>query len=343
MVLLLGIVGWAELSLVAFAFLPGPAGAIPLFMNGLALGMVWGLVVRYLEGRRVSDILLAALCASFILASGVTKDAGRWLMDAGVAEMWMPAATGLLFLPVFVASVWFLDRIPEPDARDIVERSERVEMHARERGAFLRAHYPGLVPLFLVYLFLTAYRDYRDNYGVEMLDKLGLGESAGVFTRMETPVAFVVVGSLGLFYTIRDSRRALRAVFAMMIAGMAIVAASTFAFRAGLLGGISWLTLAGVGAYLTYVPYNAVLFERLMAATRSVGTAVFAISVADALGYTGSVGVQIYRDILRAESSRLEFFESFSLMLGVAGVVGLAAGGRYFLKKSAKIEEEEPT
>ena len=49
------------------------------------------------------------------------------------------------------------------------------------------------------------------------------------------------------------------------------------------------MVLIGLGAYLAYVPYNTLFFERMMASTRFVGTAVFAIALADAAGYTGSV------------------------------------------------------
>ena len=48
-----------------------------MFLNGLPLGMVFGLVVSYLEGRRQTEALAAALTASFIVSSGVVKSVGR--------------------------------------------------------------------------------------------------------------------------------------------------------------------------------------------------------------------------------------------------------------------------
>ena len=53
------------------------------------------------------------------------------------------------------------------------------------------------------------------------------------------------------------------------------------------------MILTGTGAYLAYVPYGSVLFDRLIASTRTVGTAVFAINVADSIGYAGSIGVML--------------------------------------------------
>ena len=89
----------AWLALLLFAVLPAPWCALALVLNGLPLGMIWGLVFGFLEGRIVSDLLGAGLCASFIVASGFVKSVGKWVMGAGVPEAWMPFATGAVFLP----------------------------------------------------------------------------------------------------------------------------------------------------------------------------------------------------------------------------------------------------
>ncbi len=177
---LLVLVGIAQAALVLYAVLPGGWKAAAIFANGLPLGMVWGLVVGYLEGRRTSEILLAGLSLSFIVASGITKDFGRALMSgtaadlweavpwlgttvAGmlgkVSESWMPAVAGFHFLPVFALSVWMLKQLPPPSAADRVERVEREPMGRAARGAFLREFGPGLGWMCLAYFFLTAYRD----------------------------------------------------------------------------------------------------------------------------------------------------------------------------------------
>ena len=45
-----------------------------MFLNGLPLGMVWGLIVPYFEGRSGSDFMLVTLCISLIVGSGIVKD-----------------------------------------------------------------------------------------------------------------------------------------------------------------------------------------------------------------------------------------------------------------------------
>lgn len=338
---LVGLVVASEICLLGFGLFPHSAGAIALFLNGLCLGMVWGFVVRYLEGRKVSDILLATLCTSFVVASGVTKDVGRWLMSAhGVSETWMPFAAGLVFLAPFLVAAWMLDQIPAPNAADVQARTERRPMDAQSRVSFIRQFLAGLVPLILAYLFLTAYRDYRDNYGVDILAEIGKADQVAVFSRMEIPVGILVLVAMMFLYRIQDNRRALATIFGVMTLGVAVIGIGTLAFDAGRIGGIQWMFLTGLGTYLTYVPYNAVLFERLLAATRSTGTAVFAIYVADGLGYTGSVGVQIYKDLLASESTRTDFFRAFTYALSVGGVIMMILSARYFMKR-ARHEETQ--
>jgi len=333
---LVGLILFAELALLLFAVLPGSWKVIAIFLNGLPLGMVWGLVVAYLEGRRCSDFVLAGLCGSFIIASAMVKDVGRWLMKSGgISESWMPFAAGALFIPVFILSVYLLSSLPPPDAADRAARVPRVPMDKAARRAFIRRFAPGLVALFAFYFFLTAFRDFRDNYGVEIFKSLGYGaDQAGLFTRTEIPVAVGSLVALALLNLIRNNRLALMATYGFMLLGMALLAGSTIAMRQHLIGGLPWMVATGLGAYLAYAPINAVLFERLMAATGSAGTAVFGIQLADSIGYTGSVLVQLYKDLGSKALSRLEFFNTFSLLLGLGGFALVAYGAFYFFRRA---------
>ena len=111
---ILVLIGGAELSLLGLSLGPAVAGPPALFVNGLCLGMIWGLVFGFVEGRRLSEVLGAMLCASFILASGVVKSVGKGLLLQGVDERWMPALTGLLFTPLLLLAVAALTQLPPP-------------------------------------------------------------------------------------------------------------------------------------------------------------------------------------------------------------------------------------
>ena len=323
----------AQLALIAFALAPPNLKIIAIFLNGLPLGMVWGLVVRYLEGRQLTELLLAGLSCSYILASGIVKDIGLAWIAAGVPESWMPSVTGACFLPLFLASVWLLNQIPPPNESDVLSRVERPPMSRRDRRRFTLQFWPGLTMLFIAYVLLTAYRDFRDNYGIEIFTSLGYGETPAIFARSEIPVAFGVMVTIAALNLIRNHRRGLVVTYAVMTTGVLMLGGSTLALDAGWLTGheVWWMILVGLGAYLAYVPYNAALFERVICSTRAVGTAVFAIYVADALGYTGSVAVQIYKDLAEPGVSRFEFFRLFTYVVSGVGAAMLLASGWYFV------------
>mgnify|MGYP006137993787 FL=1 len=334
--MLIGLVAVAEIALLLFAVLPPQLKIFALFANGLPLGMVWGLVVWYLEGRRTSELLLAGLSCSFILASGVVKDIGRWLMgEHGVPEFWMPFATGLIFLLPFVISTFLLDQLPDPDADDEAERTHREPMDGAHRMSFLKRFLVPLAMLFFAYIFITAYRDFRDNYGVEIFTELGYGEKPGIFSMSEICVAFGVIVPLALLFLIRDNFFGLLAAFALMICGALSLGVSTLLLDRGAISGLSWMILVGIGSYLAYVPYGSILFDRIIAKTHVIGTAVFAIYVADALGYTGSVAILLFKDLVANDVTRLEFFRSFTYILS-AGSAGLILASAILILRKDK-------
>jgi hypothetical protein len=182
----------------------------------------------------------------------------------------------------------------------------------------------------LVYLGLTAFRDFRDNYGVELFDELGYAKQPALFSRTELPVALLVLAIMSSLYRVKDRERGLRVVFAVMTAGLALIGAATLALDGSWLSGQSWMICVGLGVYLAYVPFSSFLFDRLMAATRFAGTAVFAVNLADAVGYTGSVSMQLYKDLLVASTSRLGFFKGFSYGLSLGGCLLLLLASVYF-------------
>jgi hypothetical protein len=326
----------AEAALVLFAVSPPPLQVVAMFLNGLPLGAVWGVVFSFLEGRTSSEILGAGLSCSYVVASGVVKTAGSALLQRGVSEDWMPALTGVCFLPLFLLSAWGLSLVPAPTARDTSARTEREPMDREARRRFTRRHWPGLIVLVIVYLFLTAYRDFRDNFAVDILRDLGMAADPTVFTRTEVPIAVVLLVVLSLLYLIKDNRRGLIATYAIMISGAVLVGVATLLFDAGVVGGKSWLTLVGLGMFMGYVPYGCVLFDRTIATLGTVATAVFLIYVSDAVAYGGSVGVVLFKMIGFAELPYLEFFRVFSYATAIVTAVCFSLSCAYFLRSARR-------
>ncbi len=330
--MLLAMIFLAQFALLCFAVLPNDLKVVAIFCNGLPLGMVWGLVVWYLEGRRLSEMLLAGLSCSFIVASGVVKDVGRWLMSVHqVDQFWMPFVTGMIFFLPFILSVWLLNQVPQATDEDVRARVERRTMNGEQRWQFVKQFCVGLIMLMIAYFFLTAYRDFRDNFGAEIFRALGYGEEPAIFTRSELWVALGVVAALGLLTLIKNNRWGLIGAFAIMTAGTAMMGLGTLSYDQGQISGLTWMILCGLGSYLAYVPYGSVLFDRLIASTGAVGTAVFAIYVADAIGYGGAITVLLSKDMLAADVSRLDFFRYFTYFMSILGTALLLASCCYFL------------
>ncbi|HET9620378.1 MAG TPA: DUF5690 family protein [Kofleriaceae bacterium] len=331
---LIALIAWAELALVAFALVPPAGKPIALFLNGLPLGTVWGIVFSFLEGRRTSEILGAGLSCAYVVASGAVRSIGTVLLHSGIGEAWMPATTGLLFLPVFLAAVYGLKLLPPPSAADVAARTEREPMSKAERRAFARTYLPGLVTLIVVYLFLTAYRDFRDNYSADIWGDLGGDPSASVFTITEIPIGVAVMAVLTLLYAVKDNRRGLLYTYLIMGGGSLLIGASTLAFDAHWIGPKTWIITVGFGVYFGYVPYGCVLFDRTIAALKTVATAVFLIYISDAFAYGGAVGVVLYKNLGQAGISKLTYFRYLSYVTCAVCTLGFAASGRYFLGRA---------
>ena len=330
----------AEAALLGFALLPGNLKVLAIFINGLPLGMVWGLVSRYLEGRKTAELLFAGLSCSYIVASSSVKTAGGWVMQAGVSEFWMPATVGAIFFLPFVVSVFFLNKLPDPSPEDISSRSKRTVMDASSRSTFFRQFMGGMIMLLVLYFFLTAYRDVRDMYMPEVFKVLGYEAKPTLFSQADWPIAFGIMVVMALLNLAKDHRRGLTAVFAVMMSGMLLMGGATVLMDFKVINGLWWMILVGFGAYLAYVPFGAVLFERIMASTKAAGTAVFAIYLSDAIGYTGSVGIQLYKDLGQSELDYYQFLRFFTYGMAVLGTVLFALSGVYFLRKAKNTSAE---
>src|SRR5690606_33951383 len=112
----------------------------------------------------------------------------------------------------------------------------------------------------LFYVGLTAYRDFRDNFAVELWTALGYGDAPSIFTLAELPIALIVLVALGLTMFIRDNRRAFLFYHWIILVSAGLIGISTLLFQAHLLPPAAWMIAVGLGLYTAYVPFNCILF-----------------------------------------------------------------------------------
>lgn len=335
---LVGLIGLAELALLGFALVPPPWNFVSLFFNGLALGMVFGMVMGFLEGRRTTEALLAALCASFIIASGVVKSVGKSLIqDYRVNEYWMPFVTGLLFVPPLLLCTWMLTRIPPPTAEDIALRSARTPMTSADRWAFFNRYALGLILLVGFYVLLTILRTVRDVYGNDIWKGLGFGKAPGIFAQSETLVMFGVVAINGLAVIFRNNRLAFLVALGTSCLGLLLGLVSLVSFGRGWVDGFTYMVLLGMGLYLPYVAFHTTLLDRLVALLRDRGNIGFLMYLADSFGYLGFVVfINIAGPMGLLESERfMDFFQATNYALIAISLVVLVVLTAYFILRTA--------
>lgn len=333
-VAILYLVGIAWTALLLFAMVPAPYNIIFLLINGLPLGVIYGIVFSYLEGRRTTELLGAVLATSFIFASGFTQSAGKYIMlEWNVGQWWMPWVTGFIFFLPLVLFTFLLEKTPSPSRQDIEQRTKRLPMNKHDRREFIRTFGPGLLLLIIAYILLTAIRDYRSNFASNIWNELGYGDDASVFMRSELPASLVVLVLMSLLVFVKKNIRAFMINHLVIITGFFVAAVSTLLFNNGLLSPFWWMTLTGVGLYMGYVPFNCMLFERLIASFKYAGNAGFIIYLADSFGYLGSDLVLLVKNFTSFDISWSAFFINMVLAVSAAGMVLTGLSSVYFRKK----------
>lgn len=315
---LMALVSFGLAMLLLFAFLPMNLKPIALFFNGLPLGIVFGLVFSYLEGRKNTELLAAALSATFIFSTGFVKSVGLWLMQlTGVGEFIMPFLTALLFFPVFLMSIKMLDKAQVRTQEDLELRSERVPMDKIQRLDFLKKHGWVFLGLVVVYVLLTVVRDFRDNFMVEFWAELGAASQPELITLTEIPVAIIVLIIAAVGFLIQDNKKAFKWGMYLCISCCVTIVLVTWLFEASIISPIWWMIINGIGLYLPYILFHCMIFERFLALLKFKGNVGFLFYTADALGYTGSVGVLLFKEFSNSQVTWVNFLGDLNQFAGI--------------------------
>jgi hypothetical protein len=333
---ILFLVGISWLALLGFALVPAPYNIIFLFINGFPLGLIWGLVFGYLEGRRSTEFMAAVLSISLIFGSGFVKTIGQTLIHVyHISEYNMPFLTGALFAIPLVLFVLMLELMPPQTPEDKLLRTERLPMNAQERKHFITRFLPGIILTLIIYVLLTVMRDIRDNFEVEIWNSLGI-KDRGIYTKIDTKISVIVLVAMSLLILIRKNLRAFSIIHLFIIGGCVLVGVSTVMYSLKMINPVSWMTMAGLGLYLGYVPYNAIFFERMIATFHYKSNVGFIMYVADSMGYLGSVSILLIKELGRPNISWGAFFKEGVMIVAVIGGICGALSLIYFLQSARK-------
>ncbi|PLK45875.1 DUF5690 family protein [Emticicia sp. TH156] len=305
-----------------FAWVPAPYNLFFIFLASLPLGMVYGIMLGFLEGRRVTDLLVAVLTASFIMGSGFAKSIGKWVMATlEVSESWMPfVACAIMILP-FGCCVRLMGQIPPPSEKDKASRSERKPMRKPDRQAFINEFTLTLTIFVVSYILLTTFREFRDNFAPEIWKTLGYGNNSAIFTQTEIPIAIAVLLLMAAMRWVQNNYMAFVLIQCLMLLGGALIGLSTLLYQQGVISPVVWLTTLGLGLYMAYAMCNSLYFERMIAAFKRSGTVGFMITFADYYAYLGSILVLFYKNFFQKSINYHEFFIYLAYAVSVIYVV----------------------
>ena len=332
--------GIAWMAWLFFAIIPAPYNVAFLFLNGFPLGMLWGVVFSYVEGRKSTDFIGAALAVSFIFSAGWVKSVGAWLMiQFHITEFWVPFCTGLVFALPLIICVYGLEQVPPPSAEDEQLRTTRIPMTATDRKNIIKQYLPGVIAFVVIYLFATIFRDIRDNFSADMWKEMGYGSKPAIFTQTETPITILILVIMGAVVAIKNSFKALMVAHAFILIGFVIAGVSTYYFTHQLLDPFWWMMWVGLGLYLVYIPFNSIFFDRLIAAFSMKGNVGFFIYVADSIGYVGSVSVMLVKEGMTLQIQWTKFFSQSVMILSFVGVFITLYAIYYFYQKNKQIAQ----
>ena len=319
--MILGLIAAALASLLLFAVVPTSWQAPCMFLNGLPLGMVFGLVLGSLEGRQMTEALAAGLCASFILAGGVAKTVGQQLLDftqqrlqwsLAESERWMPFLAGLVFLIPICFFVWMLHQVPPPTQMDQVARSPRDPMRKEDRWRILKTYSVGIGAIAGMYLLVSILRSLRDDFAREILTGLGATIKSSDYASIDFWVMLVATLANASAVFMKDNRKALELAFATCSVGFAVILASILGHRFWFsLSPAMLMVLIGAGLYLPYVAVHTTVFERIIACTRDRANVGFMMYVADSVGYLGYAILILAKNFFIGQIPETKFAEMF--------------------------------
>lgn len=306
----------AEASLILFGLLSAPYNVAAMFLNGLSLGCMWGVIFSFIEGRRVTDILASLLGVSMVISSGMAKSAGLYVMNhLHVSEFWMPALIGAVALPLLLLLGYVLDKLPEPTNEDIAMKSQRETLNGKQRWELFRSFMPFLTMLFVANIAIVMLRDIKEDFLVNIIDVSAF--SPWLFVRIDGVVTMTILIFLGLMVLVKNNLKALSVLFGLIIIGMIVMSVVSFGQGRWQLSPVTWLFIQSLCLYIAYLTFQTIFFDRFIACFKIKGNVGFFIVTTDFLGYTGTVLVLVLKEFCNPDLDWALFYNQFAGYVGI--------------------------
>lgn len=312
-----------------------PYNVIAMFVNGLSLGCMWGVIFSFIEGRKVTDILASLLGVSMVFSSGVAKSFGLFAMnEMHIDQFWMPAVIGGFALPLLFFMGYMLKRLPQPTAEDIALRNERVVLDGKGRKALFMKYAPILSLLFVGNFMLLVLRDIKEDFLVYILDMSN--QSSWMFARIDTIVTLIILGLFALFIFFRSNIKALLWLMTLVIAGCLTMTYVSYHYETLDLEPVTWLFIESLSLYIAYLTFQTIFFDRFIACFRIKGNVGFFIAMIDFIGYLGTVTLLSTKEFLDINIEWFALFNHIACAVGAVCTVLFTVAGILIYRKYNK-------
>jgi hypothetical protein len=322
-ILFMIVTSMSAIPLVIFGFLPAVGQVCMMLISGMFLVLIWGFLVFYIEGRYATDIIIMVIYMALIMASGISKTLATVLMrNEGISENFMPAICATIGCTGTILFMYLLSIAPPPTEEEKASRQAREPSTSAEQTAFFKKYRVGLTAILIVYGMLSAYRNFRDYYALELwTDLLGADFDSGTYSLSEIIVSIAVTAIYCGLIFIKNEVTAFFVILGMMLSGGIVICISTIF---GEYNGFLWIVMVGIGAFIAYVPPGAMLYDKLMAASKTNFTTVFLIYVSEVAGSSTTLLVILLKTFAFSTTSFITYFTVLSYLTSAILIVGMS-------------------
>ncbi len=289
-----------------------------MLLNGFPLGLIWGIVFSYIEGRNLTELIGAILACTFIFSSGFVKSIAILLQENHFSLEFIPFYVAIIFLIPAIFFSYLLEKMPKPSNEEILANAPRTALSKSERKAITKKYFGFLFAIILLYGFLTLLRDVRDNFGAEIMSGLHIYNAKNL-TKLESIITIIMLLSIPFISRVKNHYNAILTTIVATFLGGLICISTSILFKNQLIDGMGLLLFSGGGIYLGYILINISIMNRLIGFNGTPANSGFLVYMADSAGYLCSLFISGFA--LFSKKGELPWLNWFQSLIFFGGII----------------------
>lgn len=289
-----------------------------MLLNGFPLGLIWGIVFSYIEGRNLTELIGAILACTFIFSSGFVKSIAILLQENHFSLEFIPFYVAIIFLIPAIIFSYLLEKMPTPSNEEILANAPRTALTKSERKAINKKYFGFLFAIILLYGFLTLLRDVRDNFGAEIMSGLHIYNAKNL-TQLESIITIIMLVSIPFISRVKNHYNAILTTIVVTFLGGLICISTSILFKNQLIDGMGLLLFSGGGIYIGYILINISIMNRLIGLNGTPANSGFLVYMADSAGYLCSLFISGFA--LFSKKGELPWLNWFQNLIFFGGII----------------------